>query len=187
MRWLLIAAALLLSACSTLQPPPAGPDTQLQGRLGPNWLFEGKAGIRQGAHADSASIDWRQQGEQFEIRLSGPLGQGGMQIEGGPDGVNMQVSGEAETYRAATPEGVMQQALGWHLPVSQARFWVQGRPDPDYPFSPLTGTDGFEQLGWRIDIQRLTQISDLLVLPTRLEFSYDDLRIRLVIREWQPL
>jgi len=185
-RLALLAMTLLLAACGTLQPPTSTPVGDLQGQLGPNWLLEGKAGIRQGEHANSATVDWQQRGDRFDIRLSGPLGQGGMQIEGNPTGVSMQVSGETEPYRAATPEAVMQQALGWHLPVSQARYWVQGRPDPNYPFRALADAEGFEQLGWRIEIQRLTRVSDALVLPGRLEFNYADLHIRLVIRNWQP-
>ncbi|MBR9884114.1 MAG: outer membrane lipoprotein LolB [Oceanospirillales bacterium] len=186
MRGLLLLAALLLSACSTLPPPSQAPEGSLRGSLGDDWQFEGKAGIRQGEHANSANVDWEQQGDHFDIRLSGPLGQGGMQIVGDDTGVTMQVSGEPEPYQADTPEAVMQQALGWHLPVSQARYWVQGRPDPNIPYQLLSDTEGFEQSGWRIEIQRMTPINENLVLPGRLEFRYSDLSIRLVIRNWTP-
>lgn len=185
-RVLLLSIALLLSACSSLQAPPPAPDANLQGKLDNDWQFTGKAGIRQGNSADSANIDWHQQDSAYEVRLSGPLGQGGAVISGNNSGVELQVSGEDEIFHGATPEEVMYKALGWYLPVSQARFWVQGLPDPAYPSTELTDANGFEQLGWRIEIQRLSEVNPDLILPSRLEFSYDDLRVRLVIRDWQP-
>ncbi|SEG75992.1 lipoprotein insertase outer membrane protein LolB [Marinobacterium lutimaris] len=185
-RILLLSIALLLSACSSIQSPPTAPDANLQGKLDNDWQFSGKAGIRQGNSADSANIDWHQQDQAYEVRLSGPLGQGGAVISGDSNSVEMQVSGESETYRGRTPEEVMYQALGWYLPVSQARYWVQGLPDPAYPSTPLSDASGFEQLGWRVEIQRLTEVNPDLILPGRLEFTYQDLRLRLVIRDWQP-
>ncbi len=183
---LALSFALLLSACSSFQATPPAPDSELTGKLDNDWRFTGKAGIRQGNSADSANIDWHQQESAYEVRLSGPLGQGGAVISGDPRGVELQVSGEEETFRGSTPEEVMYQALGWYLPVSQARYWVQGLPDPAYPSVALTDANGFEQLGWRIEIQRFTQVNPDLTLPGKLELSYKDLRVRLVIRDWQP-
>lgn len=184
-RLLLAATALTLGACSTLQPP--APVGDIQGTVGSRWQFDGKVGIRQGQRADSAGMEWQQDGEAFRIHLSGPLGQGGMQIEGNKEQVTLEIAGESEPYRGDSPEAVMQQALGWHLPVSQAQYWVQGRPAPHYPFKPLTGIQGFEQLGWHVEIQRTADITNSLTLPSKLEFTYADLRIRLVIRQWQTM
>ncbi|WP_432696746.1 lipoprotein insertase outer membrane protein LolB [Marinobacterium sp. YM272] len=185
-RFLLLSIALLLSACSSLKGPTQPPEEELRGSLDNSWQFSGRAGIRQGNSADSASIDWSQQDDAFEIRLSGPLGQGGALISGNDSRVEMRVAGEDELYRGSSPEEVMYQALGWYLPVSQARYWVQGRPAPGYDYTVLPTQPGFEQLGWRVEIQRLTPVTPSLTLPGKLEFSYNDLSVKLVIRTWQP-
>ena len=88
-RVLLLSIALLLSACSSIQTPPTAPDASLQGKLDSDWQFTGKAGIRQGSSADSANIDWHQQDQAYEVRLSGPLGQGGAVIRGDNRGVEI--------------------------------------------------------------------------------------------------
>lgn len=185
-RLLLPLLAMLLSACSTLQPPPAvtGP---LRGTLPQDWSLRGKIGIRQQQHSDSAALDWQQQGKQYDIRLSGPLGQGGVHIQGAPGQVSMQVSGEDQTATAATPEALMQARLGWSLPLSEANYWVQGRPAPDYPSTPLNNRRGFHQLGWDVEIIRLSRTTlagQDLVLPSLLRMRYGELTITLAIAQW---
>lgn len=182
---LLIPLFLLLQACSLL--PPAEPDEALAvvGSAGQNWELEGRVAIRQGQRADSASINWSQQLHQYRIELSGPLGQGGARILGSENAVSLELSGDEHPYLGATPEAVMQQALGWYLPVSQALYWVQGRPDPEQPFTPLSDASGFHQLGWQIRLRQVTRLSPDLVLPRLLELSHGDLRLRLLIRQWR--
>lgn len=182
---LLIALALLLNACSLLPSSQSTENLTLTGSAGDDWQLSGRIAIRQGQHADSANIDWRQSPAHYRIELSGPFGQGGARIEGSPEEVSLQLSGDQQRYQGPTPEAVMQQALGWYLPVRQAHYWVQGRPDPAYPFSALSDTPGFSQLGWQIELRRLTQLPGDIVLPELLELRYDDLRLRLLIRDWQ--
>ena len=182
---LLIPLILLLNACSLLTPSQPPQPLSTTGDAGDEWQLSGRIAIRQGQHADSANIDWSQTPTLYRIELSGPLGQGGARILGSPAGVTLQVNGDDRRYRGATPEAVMQQALGWYLPISQAHYWVQGRPDPAYPFSALPDASGFSQLGWRIELRRVTQLPQGIVLPELLELRYDDLRLRLLIHDWQ--
>lgn len=184
-RLLALALFALLTGCAGVQAPPASQNDQLRGNPGHDWTLEGKAAIRSGESSNTAYIDWQQQGERFKIIVSGPLGQGGARIEGGPGLVSLSLPGEEQPLTGPNPESVMQQALGWHLPVSQASYWVTGRPAPDLPSQPLSsGGPGFEQQGWQVGILRLTDISDQLTLPSRLDFRYADIRIRLVIGHW---
>jgi outer membrane lipoprotein LolB len=184
-RWLLIPVLLLLSACSTLPPPAPPGDMTITGSAGDEWQLSGRVAIRQGQRADSASIDWAQLREHYRIELSGPFGQGGARIDGNAANVTLQIAGDDRRYHGDTPEAVMQQALGWYLPVSQAFYWVQGRPDPSYPHRPLAEAIGFHQLGWQIEVRRVVQLRPDLVLPALLELRYGDLRLRLLIRQWQ--
>ena len=186
---LLLPLLLWLAGCSTLQPPAPAPLPALDGPLLDNWALQGKLGIRQGQRADSATLNWQQQQQHYEIRLSGPLGQGAVAISGEPNQVQMVISGEAEPILATTPEQLMQSQLGWSLPLSQAHYWVQGRPAPRFPTAPLPGGNGFSQLGWEVEVLRVVSIElpdgGTINLPNRLRLQYGDLRITLLIAQWQ--
>ncbi len=185
---LLLPLLLWLAGCSTLPPPAPVPLPALDGPLLDNWSLQGKLGIRQGQRADSATLNWQQQQQHYEIRLSGPLGQGALAISGEPGQVQMAISGAAEPIVAATPEALMQSQLGWSLPLSQAHYWVQGRPAPQLASTPLPGGNGFRQLGWEVQILRVGAIDlasgDRVNLPSRLRLQYGDLRITLLIAQW---
>lgn len=184
-RLWLLPLILLLNACSILTPSQPADHLQMTGSAGDQWQLSGRVAIRQEQRADSASIDWQQNHADYLIELSGPLGQGGARIEGTPGAVTLQLSGDDTLYRGTTPEAVMQQALGWYLPVSQAHYWIQGRPDPAYPATPLSDGVGFSQLGWQIELRRTTSAAPDLVLPELIEFRYGTLRLRLLIHQWQ--
>lgn len=186
-KWLIVLAFGLLSGCSQLAQPPVVPlsiDPQAAAQL-EHWSAEGRIGIRWSDDSQSANLNWEQEQEHYRIRLSGPLGQGGLRITGSDQGVSLQQSGEDEIHRAATPEALMQQLLGWNLPLTQARFWIRGIPAPDTRSLPLDdGSRGFTQAGWRIEYPRLMPALGT-VLPEKLRLTRDDLRITLIINEWQ--
>jgi len=176
---------LFLHGCSQLQPrePIASVDPAQVLQL-EHWSLEGRIGIRYAGDSNSAGLSWENRANAYEISLRGPLGQGGLRIEGDDQSVSLQRSGSDEIHRAATPEALMRQLLGWHLPLSQAGFWVRGLPDPTLPWQPLPSGQGFTQGGWQIEYDRYTQ-TDALVLPEKIRMTRPDLRITLVINRWK--
>lgn len=176
---------LFLHGCSQLQPrdaaPPADPAQILQLE---QWTLEGRLGIRYAGDSNSARLNWANRADTYTISLRGPLGQGGLRIEGDDQSVHLQQAGSDEIHRAATPEALMQQLLGWHLPLSQARFWVRGLPDPTLSWQPLPSGQGFTQGGWQIEYDRYTR-TDTLVLPEKIRMTRPDLQITLIISRWQ--
>lgn len=175
---------LFLHGCSQLQPreplAPADPARVLQLE---HWSLEGRIGIRHDGDSNSASLSWLNRPDSYEISLRGPLGQGGLRIHGNSQEVSLQQAGSDQIHRAATPEALMQQLLGWHLPLIQARYWVRGLPDPNYPWQPLASGTGFSQLDWEISYDRFSR-SDTLVLPEKIRLTRPDLRITLIINHW---
>jgi len=103
---------LFLHGCSQLQPrePIASVDPAQVLQL-EHWSLEGRIGIRYAGDSNSAGLSWENRANAYEISLRGPLGQGGLRIEGDDQSVSLQRSGSDEIHRAATPEALMRQLL----------------------------------------------------------------------------
>lgn len=183
----LLLTLSLLAGCSQLAQPPLPPlafDPQ-QALALQQWSAQGRIGIRWPGDNQSARLQWDQQADAYRIRLSGPLGQGGLLIEGGEQAVTLRRSGDDTLYRADSPEALMQQLLGWHLPLSEAGYWLRGIPAPGSPARPLReGSPGFIQSGWRIEYPRLMR-AGARVLPQKLQLSRKELQITVIFNHWQ--
>lgn len=152
------------------------------------WQIDGKVGIRAPRDSGSGTLFWLQRQGYYDIRLSGPLGRGAARLTGREGAVTLEVSGQGR-YQAQSPEALLQQQLGWRLPVSHLLWWVRGLPAPDSK-SRLT-LDGdsrlarLEQDGWDVEYSSYTQ-QDGYWLPERLKLHGQDLDVTLVIKSWQP-
>lgn len=136
----------------------------------------------------NANFDWVQSGPSFGLQLSGPLGQGMVRLDGGPDEVVL-TGAEGEVTRAATAEALLSRRLGWQLPVSGLVHWLLGRPDPRGLWSELTlGESGvaktFEQFGWAVRYSRYIEV-DGVRLPTRLALERGDVKAKILVSRWE--
>lgn len=151
------------------------------------WQISGKLGIRSQDNSGSAIIFWLQRQDYFDIRLSGPLGQGSTRLTGRQGAVSLEIANRG-TYQASSAEELMQQQLGWSLPVENLLWWVKGLPAPHSP-SQLQLDDNSllsELLQDQWHIQYLSYRSEYGVsLPERIKLSGAGLDITLVIKEWR--
>lgn len=182
---LLISA--LLGSCTGLTPlPPAGGRVADQ-RLAV-WHLEGKLGFRNPQDNGSAWIDWRQQGEVFNIQLSGPLGASATRISGDARIATLEQSGEPPVS-AANATTLARQLFGWDFPAEQLRFWARGIPDPKIG-TGARETDsngvlvGLHQAGWQLTFARHVQVDGWL-LPGRISAIGRQGEFTLVIKNWQ--
>ena len=93
------------------------------------WQINGKLGIRSEQESGSAILFWLQRQDYFDISLSGPLGQGSTRLTGRQGAVSLEIANRG-TFTATTAEALMQQQLGWSLPVEHLLWWVRGLPAP---------------------------------------------------------
>ncbi|MDR5859668.1 lipoprotein localization protein LolB [Halomonas eurihalina] len=190
----LAMALILLAGCASRAPTP---DTQRttgqwdaqQEHLAElqDWKLQGKAGLRTPQDSTSANLDWLQTPYYFRILLSGPFGSGRSVLEGREGRVSLTTGeGRAE---AESPQALMQQELGWSLPVSALTDWIRGLPANDRPHQLEKDELGFpahlEQDGWEIDYRDWSRVGELW-LPRRMKLTYDDLVVTLVVTRWQP-
>lgn len=191
-----LAIVLVLSGCSQLStqeqlsdPKQTSSWQSHKQQVAPidAWQISGKLGIRSQDNSGSAIIFWLQRQDYFDIRLSGPLGQGSTRLTGRQGAVGLEIANRG-TYQASSAEELMQQQLGWSLPVENLLWWVKGLPAPHSP-SQLQLDDNSllsELLQDQWHIQYLSYRSEYGVsLPERIKLSGAGLDITLVIKEWR--
>jgi len=91
-------------------------------------------------------------------------------------------------YAAQDMESLMQQALGWQLPLSGLRHWVTALPAPDSEFNIERDANGqvsmLHQQGWDIHYSHYAAAS-ADALPLRLSLKREGMEVLLLIDEWE--
>lgn len=196
-RWQPLGALLLLvwlAGCAGQAPAPDVPrqpdDWQRQQQdlaALDTWKVAGKVGLRTAEESRSANLDWSQAPDHYRMLISGPFGAGRSVLEGRQGAVTL-TTGDGR-FEASSPEALMQQQLGWSLPISALDYWVRGLPAPGRAHRQSDDELGFpetlSQDGWTIRYRDWTY-ADSLWLPSRLIMTYDDIRATLVVNQWQP-
>lgn len=190
---LLLLAMLFASGCAhhSLTPPQDVLEHQRQLQAIGDWQLTGKLGIRTADDSGSASLKWAQQSANYQINLSGPLGQKRMIITGTPDKVRLEQTGEP-VQEAKTAEALIKKSAGWTLPVAQLAYWVRGVPAPKLRITQLQQNENgliaqLLQGGWNISYSNYRDQSfngTVLPLPGKITAEYQDVRLVLVIRDW---
>lgn len=173
-----IFSLLLGGGCASL-PAPAPED---------DFLLRGKLSVEEAGERHTANLLWRQQGENFEVDLWGPMGQGRIQLVRRGSAVAI-LDGAGVVVTEGPSEQVMREQLGWSLPLAVLPAWLQGAPlagipaqDLEYDAQGLLAA--FTQLEWRVVYEQHREAAGQW-LPRRLSATGPATRIRLVIAEWQ--
>lgn len=198
MRNLLVPAlALLIAGCAGLDPQESVEGSgnadgwkahKAQISTVDGWQISGKIGIQAPQDSGSGTLFWLQRQDYFDIRLSGPLGRGATRLTGRPEAVALEVAGQGR-YEADSPEALVESQLGWQLPVSNLLWWVRGLPSPDSRSRIQLDADGrlarLQQDGWDVEYLGYSE-EDGYSLPSRIKLAGRDLKITLVVKDWQP-
>ncbi len=182
---------LTLAGCSlqpnTSQPPGTTLSWMEQQRLLKQltrWDLSGKIALRTAEDSHSASLNWVQLDQQYQIDIRGPWGQGGASISGQPGQVSVTIADEG-TFVGPDPETILLQRLGWQLPVSDIYWWVRGLPAPgsDYQKQLQQGRlIELQQNGWQIEYLRYNSLTP--ALPKKIRMQREGLKITLLISHW---
>jgi len=186
--------SLQLASCTLFSPTPKAPINkkmtgtarEQQTRQIKNWQASGAISISFNNKTDVGSFDWTQRGLNYTFQTYGPLNLGGVSIQGRPGFVTLNKSSKRTTARS--PEQLMQQELGWYLPLSNLRYWCRGLPAPGIKSVPRYDQFGhlrlLRQQGWSISYKKYQAVSGQ-DLPRTIVFGHQNLRVKVVIRSWQ--
>ena len=150
------------------------------------WEFVGRIGVSAGSEGFNGKLWWRQDGDVFRARISGPIGIGTIFINGdGPEVTLTERDGTVTELMDAEAE--LRYRYGWTIPVTSLRFWTLGIPDPSSPADVEFNEEGqmseLSQREWQVTIGQYVGGGGQ-AMPRRLTAVSDDIRVRLVIDGW---
>ncbi len=175
--------AVLCIGCAARQPfvAPSG-----------GFEVKGKLAVRDAQENFSARFHWRQTGDQFQIDLWGPLGQGRLQLIGSADEIAL-LDGAGQIVLEGSQEEVMRSQLGWSMPLNVFPAWLRGKPQSGIPTADLQRDSSglirsFRQLDWLVSYEQYRAVETALemrTMPRKLSAANGQTRVRIVISEWR--
>lgn len=202
--WSAVAMAACLAAC-TSQPvrtglPPAQQEAAEAAQVAreaalkadPDWSLAGRIAVSTGRDGGSGRIDWRHDGERYEVSLSAPVTRRSWRLRGDAGGAVLEGL-EGGARHGPDAAAVLYEATGWDIPILALADWVRGaRSDALGPALVEYGADGrlarIEQGGWTIDYRWPGAAADghdaLPVLPSRLDARRGEATVRLIVDHW---
>lgn len=185
--------ALVLGACAPVaeRPSVVGSEAMQSAREAelsgdPTWAFSGRLAVSQGSNGGSGRIDWRQDGDDFQIQLSAPITRqswllkrvgGRVSLEGLDGGIR----------EGSDAEALLQQATGWRIPLGAMAAWVRGvraSGAAELSYGPQGLPATLLQDGWAVEYRNWGSQSP--ALPQKLFARQGEASVRLVIESWQP-
>jgi outer membrane lipoprotein LolB len=174
--------AVLLGACASVPQQstrPAQLDTA-------PFALNGRISVKYNGSRESAGLRWTHTAQSDEILLLGPLGQTAARIYS--DARHTTLDDGARHYENRNAESLMQEVLGWHLPLKGLHHWLVGLAETGSPAQIERSDNGqitaLRQDGWEVRYLRYDGDSPDS-LPKRLQLSRRDLQVQLLIDEWQ--
>lgn len=152
------------------------------------WQAMGRISVRIDKQAWSASLQWRQQRQEYFLRLIAPLGQGTYEITGNKAGVLLRTA-KNEIYKARDPKSLMQGTFGWSVPLNGLKHWVRGLPEPGTRTEMMLLDEqgrltDLVQSGWQVSFSAYNEAGGY-DLPGRIVLQNDKMKVRLVIKRWK--
>jgi outer membrane lipoprotein LolB len=190
---ILLCLFLMLAGCASQQPLP-GLDRSISWEAHKNnisrlntWRLAGRISVRLEDDAWSASLYWQQDQDAYNLRIIAPLAGGSVEIDGDSDTVSLK-TGEDEIYTERDVDMLMQDKLGWSIPISAMAYWVKGLPQPGVRVDKIKLDDTgrlieLSQSNWEVIYQSYTRAGGHS-LPSRLQLSRAGIRVRFSINSW---
>ena len=181
MRWASLCGLWLLSGCATIAPGSAVTDVE--------FIVQGKLLLTLADEKTALRFSWQQNQDDYVIDVWGAFGQGRTQLRG--TGKKMQVMRGQKVIVAGPPELVMQQQLGWSMPVEAMRYWILGQPQPnirfaDYAIDEAQSSVRFRQSSWAVSAVLVNGANTARQdpQPKQVELIRDDVAVRVKVSKY---
>lgn len=189
----LVICSLIFSGCSSLEQ-----QTVTQKTLSASWLqhmqavkfieqwqANAKVAITVDNKTQKSKMTWRQQQQHYSIVFSLPFGQSGPTLVGNETSATLSIPKE-EPITGHSAGQLLEQRLGWTLPVENAKFWILGIPSPNSESKVLLKNERLTKLrqdGWLINYDRYKRI-DGLFMPSKITISRGNFSLLLIVYKW---
>lgn len=190
---LLLIIITLLSACATNQMK--SPNTTGQQAYQEQIQYSGRISVQYQQDEQEQNLhgnfEWQQKDSTISISLTSPLGQTIANITQSPQGASITEANQ-ETRYADNLEQLLNETVGWTLPVNELKVWLQGfqlNQAQQIQAIPHTDNQVISTQGWTLRYVNWQQ-SESLIIPKRIDLTRNtsqlgELKIRIVIDEWK--
>ncbi|WLD57126.1 lipoprotein insertase outer membrane protein LolB [Salinispirillum sp. LH 10-3-1] len=188
----LLALILFVAACSTRPAEPVDQAAMLtpwlehrdKMRALDTWTLQGRVGARTGSEGANFNVYWQQHENDYNIRLSGPLGQGGASISGGFGWAELRTADDV--FRARSLDELLSETTSLDLPLHYLQYWMRGIPAPGTRAGIKLNGDALleqlEQYGWTVLYESYHPDTQL---PHRFNIRFEDSSARIIISSWE--
>lgn len=154
-----------------------------------SWDIHSRAVIKLEAEAYNIGIRWQRDAGDFEMLLEAPFGQGVFRIGYRAGDVYRLWLPDGQVFENLTAEALLEDVIGWSLPISGLEYWIRGMPRPVTDFSHRVSTDGLTrsivQDQWTISYLDFFDEPQYPRLPRKVELVSDTITVKLVVERWQ--
>jgi len=182
-----------MNACTTVPvtTPAVDNHAEYEKRAGvieavSGWNLVGRISLDDGEEGGSGRLQWVVKPDNSVMDFHGAMGRGAWHLEINPGGAVLKLA-DGNQYAADGVDALVEQQIGWPIPVEALQWWVRGLAAPgDINAQHLDDAGlliSLEQFGWRIDFNRYTSDSGV-ALPIRLDARQGDYRVKLAISRW---
>ena len=105
--------ALAVSGCASMSPVEVGqlpPDVAFPDY--DSWQFRGRVSLTRGEEGWHAGVNWQEDAGVFDLQLSGPLGQGAVQVKG-KEGLVRLTAANGQVIIANDADALVADVTGW--------------------------------------------------------------------------
>jgi outer membrane lipoprotein LolB len=186
--FLLLAALVAGCAYTPRQEAHGGPDWETHRSALADldtWSFSGRVAVKTPRGADTARLSWRQQADDLEMTLSGPVGFKQATLVRENDVLSLLRNGERQPVDPR--DDAIEREFGWRMPLDYLPWWLRGLPAPQLPAVRREIASGrlqlLEQAGWTVEYPDYQWVEGRQ-LPRTIRFRRDGVEGKILLKEW---
>ncbi|UXI67416.1 lipoprotein insertase outer membrane protein LolB [Tahibacter amnicola] len=192
-RAALAAATLLLAACAPMRTREDAATLRIQQQReaalaqAQRWQLSGRLAVSNGEDGGNGDLEWRQDGERFDLTLRAPVTGKNWRLHGDASRATLEgARDQVLTDRSAA--ALLDREMGWHVPVQELEYWVRALRAPgsraQLVFNEHQLPATLTQSGWTIEYKDYFG-EQAVPLPRKVFATRGKYRVRLFIEEWQ--
>lgn len=153
-----------------------------------SWCIVGRSAVKYDDSGWQADVRWCFSGIKTTLQLTGPVNLNRVVISYYPGELRIQESKDQLTI-SHTPERMLKSRLGFSVPLSAFRYWLQGVAEPGEGMSQKYDNEGrlhiLEQHGWVVTYSAY-MLSKGYMLPRKIKLNNDmnSVRLKIVVDRW---
>lgn len=193
LSFFLTVVALLLSSCTVVRQreDPALLQTQEQREAilldKKQWVITARIAVSDGKDSGSGQMEWHQDDESYEFHFRAPVTGKTWRLYGDANSAVLEGAGNTP-FRGGNAEQLLQEKLGWHVPMAQLAAWVRALRAPgsraELSYNEQNLPAVLKQAGWKVEYK--DYFTDRTpALPRKVFASKKNYRVKMVIQEWK--